>query len=138
MNEETYGSLCTVIDYLYEVEKKNFIKADKDSRKYHIFPDIQRIKDWINEVAKDYKKPEPTLNELAKDLLTAIKSNVDENGMIKEQYIADEVEDIKGFMEDRCKCTNCETVYKQDEDLERIDDMLACPKCKTDKYLMSF
>lgn len=32
------------------------------------------------------------------------------------------------------KCCNCEAKYEE-EDLEIIEDMRACPHCKTDEYL---
>ena len=34
------------------------------------------------------------------------------------------------------RCNNCYSVYGDDSELEIIEDMRACGKCKTDEYLM--
>lgn len=38
--------------------------------------------------------------------------------------------------EKKIRCNNCYSTFHNDDELIRIGDMLACPKCKTDEYLM--
>jgi len=43
------------------------------------------------------------ITRLIKELYDAIIVNINENGMIPEQYIADELEEIKNYLEERNK-----------------------------------
>lgn len=36
----------------------------------------------------------------------------------------------------KTRCNNCMSSFFREGQLEIIDDMLACPKCRTDEYLM--
>lgn len=43
---------------------------------------------------------------------------------------------LKTLQKQRIQCNNCMKTYTDDTQLMSIDDMNACPYCKTDKYLM--
>ena len=52
MDQQTYESLKTLLDYLREDEAKHFEGSEKP--KVHIFRDIERLDGWVAEFAKDY------------------------------------------------------------------------------------
>ena len=43
---------------------------------------------------------------------------------------------LKTLQKQRIQCNNCMKTYTDDTQLMSIDDMNACPYCKTAKYLM--
>lgn len=49
MNNSTRQSLKTVIDYLYEDEKKHFQELERDTRGNHIFVDVCVLKQYYDE-----------------------------------------------------------------------------------------
>jgi hypothetical protein len=52
MDNETYNSLCAVLDYLMPEEKRHWEEMGKPDD--HIYLDVRRVDDWADEVAKDY------------------------------------------------------------------------------------
>ncbi|HLG19787.1 MAG TPA: hypothetical protein VI895_08235 [Bdellovibrionota bacterium] len=48
MNEETYRSLCKILDYLYEDEQGHWEENERPT--LHIFTDIRQVQGWADEV----------------------------------------------------------------------------------------
>ena len=53
MDNETYNSLCAVLDYLIPAEKRHWEEAGRP--KQHIYLHLKQVDDWCTEVAKDYQ-----------------------------------------------------------------------------------
>jgi hypothetical protein len=52
MNDETFNSLCAVLDYLMPEEERHWEEMGKPDD--HIFLHVRRVDNWATEVAKDY------------------------------------------------------------------------------------
>lgn len=113
-----------------------------------IEPYDKSLADYINNSLVD-------LNDLTKEQLLEIVENLEHYPSITEDddrdyilaYFNDEScsiskEEIEEFIKNNyeCRCNNCMSYFKSDDDLEDCNDegelIKGCPKCKTDSYLM--
>lgn len=113
-----------------------------------IEPLDKSLADYINNSLVD-------LNDLTKEQLLEIVENLEHYPSITEDddrdyilaYFNDEScsiskEEIEEFIKNNyeCRCNNCMSYFKSDDDLEDCNDdgelIKGCPKCKTDSYLM--
>lgn len=51
MTKEVYSSLLAIQAYLYREEEKHW--KENGMKKNHIFNDVRRVSDWLDEVAKE-------------------------------------------------------------------------------------
>lgn len=56
MNEKTYRSLLIVLDYLMPEERRHWQELGRP--KEHVYRHLRQLRDWADEVAKEYTEVE--------------------------------------------------------------------------------
>jgi hypothetical protein len=102
LSNDNTSTLVTIIKYWIDEVAKEY----EDVRTCHLCGSIEKDKYCTNETCAEYtryetKEQREIREQIEKDerldnLLKAIEDNTDDMGMINSQYIADELEDMKG------------------------------------------